>query len=118
MTGRADPGYLLDVSGPAAPPRNNGELVFAAPWEGRVFGAALALTGSGALDWEEFRQALIGEVAAWEAAHPGGEGWGYYGRWLAALERLACASGLVSAGDLRRRALLLAAAPAGHDHDA
>ena len=28
----------LDVDGPAAPPRSNGELVFAEPWEGRAFG--------------------------------------------------------------------------------
>ena len=41
--GHADPGYLLDSSGPAAPPRDNGELVFAAPWESRAFGLALAL---------------------------------------------------------------------------
>ena len=36
-------GVPLDVSamtGVAAPPRDNGELVFAAPWEGRVFALA------------------------------------------------------------------------------
>ena len=34
----ADASYLLDPAGPAAPPRDNGELVFAAPWEGQAFG--------------------------------------------------------------------------------
>jgi len=29
--GRADAAYLLDSAGPAAPPRDNGELVFTAP---------------------------------------------------------------------------------------
>ncbi|MFD9651474.1 hypothetical protein [Streptomyces mirabilis] len=27
----------LDIEGPAAPPRSNGELVFAEPWESRAF---------------------------------------------------------------------------------
>lgn len=31
----------LDVDGPAAPPRANGELVFAEPWESRAWLAAL-----------------------------------------------------------------------------
>ena len=35
---------LLDVDGPAAPPRSNGELAFNAPWERRVFGVTMALT--------------------------------------------------------------------------
>jgi len=115
--GHADPAYLLDTSGPAAPPRDNGELVFTAPWEGRAFGAALALTDAGRIDWEDFRQALIGEIGEWEAAHPAGGGWGYYDRWLAALERLVSKSGLVSAEELKRRALLLATLPSGHDHE-
>jgi nitrile hydratase accessory protein len=114
--GHADPAYRLDTSGPAAPPRDNGELVFAAPWEGQAFGAAMALNDAGRIGWEDFRQALIREIGAWDAAHPA-EGQGYYDRWLAALERLVTEAGLVSAEDLRQRALLLAALPSGHDHD-
>lgn len=121
MTGRgghADATYLLDSSGPAAPPRDNGELVFAAPWESQAFGVALALHDAGRMDWEEFRQALIAEIGAWEAAHPSGDGWSYYECWLRSLERMISGQGLVGAGDLRARAALLAARPAGHDHDA
>jgi len=115
--GHADPAYLLDASGPAAPPRDNGELVFAAPWEGQAFGAALALNDAGRIGWEDFRQALIREIGEQDAAHPAAAGQGYYDRWLAALERLVSESGLVSAEDLRQRALLLATLPPGHDHD-
>jgi len=115
--GHADPAYLLDSAGPAAPPRDNGELVFAAPWESRAFGLALALNEAGLIDWEEFRQALIREIGDWEAAHPSGEGWSYYGCWLRALERTASARGLVDPGALDERAALLAARPAGHDHE-
>jgi hypothetical protein len=42
--GRAETACLLDSVGPATPPRDNGELVFAAPWESQAFGLALALT--------------------------------------------------------------------------
>lgn len=115
--GHADPAYLLDASGPAAPPRDNGELVFAAPWESRAFGLAMALTDTGLIDWEDFRQALIREIRDWEAAHPSGEGWSYYACWLSALERTVSAHGLLDAGALADRAAMLAALPAGHDHD-
>ena len=115
--GHADAAYLLDPAGPAAPPRDNGELVFAAPWESRAFGLALALHDAGRMDWEDFRQSLISEIAAWEAAHPSGEGWSYYQCWLRSLERVVSAGGLVTTGDLRARQAELADRPAGHDHD-
>ena len=36
-----------ELEGVAAPPRANGELVFAAPWESRVFGVTMALREAG-----------------------------------------------------------------------
>lgn len=114
--GHADATYLLDSAGPAAPPRDNGELVFAAPWESRAFGVALALHDAGRIDWEDFRQSLIAEIRDWEAAHPSGEGWNYYERWLRALERVVSGKGLVGTEDLRARLAVLASRPAGHDH--
>ena len=79
----------LDVEGPAAPPRRNGELAFDAPWEGRVFGLALAVTEHAGLPWEEFRQRLIAAVAE-APARP------YWESWLAALEALVRDHELVS----------------------
>lgn len=114
--GRADPGYLLDAAGPAAPPRDNGELVFAAPWESQAFGLALALTEAGQIGWEDFRRCLIAEIGRWEAGHPDGEEWSYYRCWLAALERVVGDRGLAGAGDLWARAQQLAARPPDHGH--
>ena len=68
------------------------------------------------MDWEDFRQSLISEIASWEAAHPSGEGWNYYECWLRSLERVVSDRGLVGAGDLRERLAMLAARPADHDH--
>ena len=125
MTGRgghADTVYLLDAAGPAAPPRDNGELVFAAPWESQAFGLALALRESGQIDWEDFRQHLIAEIGAWETSHTPGDDWSYYRCWLAALERLAGERGLVGPDDLQARSVAIAArppdhGPPGHRHD-
>jgi nitrile hydratase accessory protein len=114
--GHADPGYLLDSSGPASPPRDNGELVFTAPWESQAFGLALALNDAGLIEWEDFRQHLISEISGWEAAHPSGEGWSYYTCWLAALEQVVSASSILRPDELRHRAAALASLPPGHDH--
>ena len=38
-----EPNDPLDTEGPAAPPRANGELVFTAPWQSRIFGTTMHL---------------------------------------------------------------------------
>jgi nitrile hydratase accessory protein len=104
----------LEVEGPAAPPRSNGELVFVAPWESRAFGLAMALHDGGLFEWESFRQQLIAAVARSEAA--GGE-FSYYHCWLEALQTLLDSSGLVDSASVEELAAVLACRPAGHDHD-
>ena len=52
----------LDLDGPVAPPRRNGELVFAEPWESRVFGLTMALHQAGIFIWDEFRSRLIDAI--------------------------------------------------------
>ena len=106
---------VLDAAGSAAPPRKNGELVFAAPWEGRVFGVTLALHEAGLFQWEEFRGRLIAKIARWEREH-GDAGWSYYLCWLAAFEELLVAKGFCGPTEIDARELALAARPAGHDH--
>ncbi|WP_448627756.1 nitrile hydratase accessory protein [Geodermatophilus sp. URMC 64] len=101
----------LDIDGPAAPPRSNGELVFAEPWEGRAFGLTMALVDAGAIDYETFRTALIDRIAA---ADP--DGFSYYRCWLQALEQVLAGAGLVSPQDVGARSAAFAARPAGHDH--
>jgi nitrile hydratase accessory protein len=106
----------LDVEGPAAPPRSNGELVFAEPWESRAFGMAVSLYEAGAFTWPRFQAALIARIAAWETAPGADEPWDYYRLWLAALEDVLVAQGAVDAEEVTARARALARRPAGHDH--
>ncbi|MGI9001560.1 MAG: nitrile hydratase accessory protein [Pseudonocardia sp.] len=106
----------LAVDGPAAPPRSNGELVFAEPWEGRAFGMAVTLHEAGAFTWEQFQSALITRIASWEADHPTGVGWSYYHCWLDALEDVLASDGTVFTDEIDARARELSHRPGGHDH--
>ncbi len=103
----------LDIDGPGAPPRSNGELVFAAPWESRAFGLAMALHDGGLFEWEAFRRQLISAVAQAEAA--GGD-FSYYRCWLEALQTLLDTEGLLDLASVEERTAELACRPAGHDH--
>jgi nitrile hydratase accessory protein len=106
----------LEVEGVAAPPRSNGELVFSAPWESRTFGMAMALYDAGAFVWDDFRDALIARITAWEAAPPEGECYSYYQCWQSALEDVLAANGTVGSAALQDRVDTLATRPAGYDH--
>ncbi|GAA1840250.1 hypothetical protein GCM10009836_19440 [Pseudonocardia ailaonensis] len=106
----------LALNGPAAPPRDNGELVFAEPWESRAFGMAVTLHDNGAFAWDTFQSALIARIAAWESGHPEGECWSYYQQWLGALEDVLTGTGTLTPAEVDTRAESLTHRPAGHDH--
>lgn len=104
----------LDIEGPAAPPRLNGELVFDEPWEGRSFAMAAALAEGGHFSWYEFRDHLIAAVQRWES-DPVGE-YRYYERWQEALESIVEERAIVSEPEVDELAAAYAARPPGHDH--
>ncbi|MGE3285044.1 MAG: nitrile hydratase accessory protein [Pseudonocardia sp.] len=106
----------LAIGGPTAPPRDNGELVFAEPWESRAFGMAVSLHESGAFPWPTFQAALVARIEAWEADHQAGECYSYYACWLGALEDVLTGDGTVFSDEIVARARELATRPAGHDH--
>jgi nitrile hydratase accessory protein len=110
------PAPAIDLRGPAAPPRSNGELVFAEPWEGRAFGLALALHAGGAFSWKDFSTRLAASIARWERDHPPGEEYSYYRCWLEALESLLEDTGILDRAAMLDRAVHLDERPAGHDH--
>jgi nitrile hydratase accessory protein len=81
------------MSGTAALPRDNGELVFEAPWQGRALGMAVAVVERLGLEWDEFRQRLIAAIGE-DPDRP------YYESWVAALETLVVERGVVGAEEL------------------
>lgn len=103
----------MDVEGPAAPPRSNGELVFAEPWESRAFAMAVALCDAGQFTWREFQEALITRIARHDADS---SQWSYYRHWLEALEDVLADRGAVPRDDVSTRATELSHRPSHHDH--
>jgi len=85
------------MGGAASVPRDNGALVFEAPWEGRVLAMAVGLVQQLALDWDEFRLRLINAISD----HPDRP---YCESWTAALEALVLDHGVAGAGELAQRA--------------
>lgn len=92
----------------------NGEVVFEAPWQGRVFGMARALAEAGVYDWDEFRAHLIDEIACWDREGDGD--YRYYDHFLRAFEKLLVSRGLVGSDVLGERVETFRARPHGHDH--
>ena len=83
------------MDGVSALPRDNGELAFAAPWEGRALAMAVALVDRFDLPWDAFRQQLMRAIAD-EPDRP------YYESWAAALETMVVALDLVTPAELDR----------------
>lgn len=65
----------------ASLPRDNGELVFEAPWQARALAIAVALVEKLDLPWDAFRHRLMAEIAK-DPQRP------YYESWCAALESM------------------------------
>ncbi len=106
----------MELDGKLAPPMENGELTFEAPWEGRVFGMARALCEAGLYEWDEFRETLIAEIGEWEETHTVADSYQYYERFSCALTKLLAAKGVVAPTELDSRTELFQAREHGHDH--
>ena len=91
---------IADMEGASSLPRKNGELVFDAAWEARVFGMTISMHEGNLFEWNEFRDELIEEIA--EADRAGSDST-YYERWLEAFEHLLIEKGLLSQEELVAR---------------
>lgn len=89
----AVPDEIAFMDGAEALPRENGELVFAAPWQGRAFAVAVALVERLELPWDAFRQRLIAAIAQDPER-------AYYESWAVALESLVVSLDLATAAAL------------------
>jgi nitrile hydratase accessory protein len=94
---------IADMPGAEALPRKNGELVFDAAWEARVFGLTLSMHERGLFAWDEFRDELIEEIARADHSDHTGTDSTYYERWLDAFEHLLIEKGLLTREELNAR---------------
>ena len=98
-----------DLAGPVSPPRDNGEVVFNAPWERRLFGVTVALCRAATCEWETFRRRLIWRIGQ-DEARP------YWRSWAAALEDVLAGSSVITHSELDARHVEMLNRPPGHDH--
>ena len=70
-------------------PRDNGELVFEEPWQGRALGMAVVVLERTGLSWADFRRHLVAAIAARPPGpEPESPATAYYSAWLDALGAL------------------------------
>ena len=72
----------------AALPRDNGELVFEEPWQGRALGMGVVVMERTGATWADFRRHLVAAIAAREPRPGESPATAYYTAWLDALEAL------------------------------
>jgi nitrile hydratase accessory protein len=84
-------------------PRDDHGPVFSAPWQAQAFAMAVRLHEAGHFTWTEWAAALAAQIQRAQAAGDPDLGDTYYLHWLAALEQLVAAKGLVSADELVER---------------
>ena len=83
-------------------PRDDGGPVFREPWEAQAFAMALALHGRGLFTWKEWAAALADEIRRAQQGGDPDNGETYYRHWLATLERVIAAKGVVTSETLHR----------------
>jgi nitrile hydratase accessory protein len=83
-------------------PRDEHGPVFHAPWEAEVFALAVSLKEHGLFTWKEWAATLGDEIKKAQAAGDPDTGESYYQHWLATLERILAAKGVVDSGALAR----------------
>jgi nitrile hydratase accessory protein len=88
---------------PNLPRDGQGSPVFREPWEAQAFAMAVRLHEAGHFTWTEWAAALAEQIRRAQAAGDPDLGDTYYLHWLAALETLVAAKGLVSTQELARR---------------
>ncbi len=88
---------IAEMSGTTALPRRSGELVFHEEWERRAFAIAVALAENGQYKWHQFQQGLIAAIAEAERDDPLNPSRDYFESWLAALEEILAAKGILPA---------------------
>ena len=84
-------------------PRDEGGPVFAEPWQAQAFALAVRLSKEGHFTWKEWAATLAGELEAAAKRGEPDDGSHYYDHWLAALEHLVQAKGLLDRATLVER---------------
>lgn len=96
---------LRAAAAPVAPVPlgDDGEPVFAEPWEAKAFAMTLALHERGVFTWPEWAACLAERISDAQAQGDRDDGSTYYRHWLAALEDVVTKYRLASSTQLEER---------------
>jgi nitrile hydratase accessory protein len=100
LESKIDPEQLASL---AQLPRDEEGPVFAEPWQAQAFALAVRLSALGYFTWREWAATLAEEIRASADRGEPDDGSRYYEHWLAALERLVTAKGLINHAALLTR---------------
>jgi nitrile hydratase accessory protein len=106
----------IDLAALPALPKDTDGPVFREPWQAQAFAMTLKLHEGGLFTWPEWVEIFSAEIAAAGARGDADLGDTYYDHWLAALERIVDAKGIVSRETLSERKDEWAAAVARTPH--
>jgi nitrile hydratase accessory protein len=97
VSARASDLATVDAAlGAEAPlPRDNGELVFEEPWQGRALGMAVVALDRLGVPWVDFRRHLAQAIADRPLSRDESPATAYYAAWLDTLEGLLAERGLI-----------------------
>jgi len=82
---------------------DEGDRVFAEPWQAQAFALAVRLSEQGHFTWKEWSDELAAELKAAADRGQPDDGTHYYDHWLATLERLTTRKGLTDRTELAER---------------
>jgi nitrile hydratase accessory protein len=85
------------------PRDDDGEPVFAEPWQAQAFAMTLKLYDAGLFTWHEWADYLATAIQHAQAAGDPDLGDTYYLHWLTALERLVTDKGVIDRAELTHR---------------
>ncbi|MCP4327144.1 MAG: nitrile hydratase accessory protein [Alphaproteobacteria bacterium] len=114
----AEGAAAVDMDAVPGLPRDRDGPIFAAPWQAQAFAMTVRLHEQGCFSWPEWAAFLSAEIKAAQADGDPDAGETYYNHWLAALEKIVAAKGLVAETALaeRRDAWDKAAQATPHGH--
>lgn len=92
-----------DLRGLPGIPRDQQGPVFRAQWEAQAFAMAVKLHEGGHFTWHDWAGYLAEEIANARERGDKDDGSNYYRYWLAALEKIAAAKGLLTTHELVTR---------------
>ena len=101
------------------PPMQNGEVVFEAPWQSRVFSMAVSLSEAKVFHWSEFQASLIQQVGIWEqrqGTRTQVDDYPYFEIFQTALIDLLASKQILPNEELQRRVHEFEQRPHDHDH--